>query len=320
MPVGRRLLRALLVGIAAIGVVLPASVAHADPSLSDIQRQITKDSVALEKIVEQYNKVNEELKASQAKVAAIQAQLGPLQAQLDSTSSQIEQIAVTAYKGGALSGVSALVGAGSPAKFLDRLSALDQMSRQNNAAVATYTAANDTLLADKAKLDATAATETKQRSDLEAQRKKIEGDLKKLKELRQKAYGRAQESSSKYSGSIPSVSGSAGVAVRYAYNALGKPYVWAAAGPSSYDCSGLTMAAWKAAGKSLPHNAAMQWDVVAHISRGSLKPGDLVFYSGLSHMAIYVGSNQVINAPQPGENVKLASVDMMPPYGYGRVR
>ena len=115
------------------------------------------------------------------------------------------------------------------------------------------------------------------------------------------------------------MSGKAGVAVRYAYNAIGTPYVWAAEGPNGYDCSGLTLAAWRAAGKSLPHNAAMQWDKVAHIGRGSLQPGDLVFYSGLGHVALYVGSGKVIHAPTFGESVKLASVDMMSPYGYGRV-
>ena len=116
------------------------------------------------------------------------------------------------------------------------------------------------------------------------------------------------------------MSGKAGVAVRYAYNAIGTPYVWAAEGPNGYDCSGLTLAAWKAAGKSLPHNAAMQWDKVAHISRSQLAAGDLVFYSGLGHVALYVGGGQVIHAPTFGESVKLASVDMMTPYGYGRVR
>jgi cell wall-associated NlpC family hydrolase len=78
------------------------------------------------------------------------------------------------------------------------------------------------------------------------------------------------------------------------------------------------MAAWAAAGVSLPHNAAEQWGVVSHISRGALQPGDLVFYLGLGHVAIYVGNNQVIHAPQAGEDVKLASVDMLTPYGYGR--
>ncbi|MFD0594195.1 C40 family peptidase [Catellatospora coxensis] len=106
----------------------------------------------------------------------------------------------------------------------------------------------------------------------------------------------------------------------FAYKQLGKPYVWAADGPNGYDCSGLTLAAWRAAGVSLYHQAATQWREVAHISRSQLLPGDLVFYSGLGHVALYVGSGKVIHAPTTGEVVKIASVDMMSPYGYGRVR
>jgi cell wall-associated NlpC family hydrolase len=116
------------------------------------------------------------------------------------------------------------------------------------------------------------------------------------------------------------VSGKAGVAVRYAYNAIGKPYVWGAEGPDGYDCSGLTKAAWAAAGVSLYHHAATQWDETVRISRSQLAPGDLVFYADLGHVAIYVGGGQVIHSPTFGESVKLASVTMMTPYGYGRVR
>ncbi|MFC7480852.1 C40 family peptidase [Luedemannella flava] len=79
------------------------------------------------------------------------------------------------------------------------------------------------------------------------------------------------------------------------------------------------MAAWRAAGYSLPHNAAMQYNQLPKIGRSQLKPGDLVFYSGLGHVAIYVGSGKVIHAPTFGEVVKIAPVDMMSPYGYARV-
>ena len=117
---------------------------------------------------------------------------------------------------------------------------------------------------------------------------------------------------------MPEVSGAAGVAVRFAYAAIGTPYVWAGSGPNGYDCSGLTQAAWRAAGRSLPHNAAMQWNALPHIGRAALSPGDLVFYSGLGHVGIYVGNGQIIHAPHAGDHVRLASVDVMPPYGYAR--
>ncbi len=112
--------------------------------------------------------------------------------------------------------------------------------------------------------------------------------------------------------------GRAGVAVKFAFGQLGKPYKWAADGPASYDCSGLTLAAWRAAGLSLPHNAAMQWRRIPHISRLAIRPGDLVFYHNLGHVAIYIGNNQVIHSPTFGDHVKISSIDMSRPYGYGR--
>ena len=85
-------------------------------------------------------------------------------------------------------------------------------------------------------------------------------------------------------------------------------------------CSGLTLAAWRAAGKSLPHNAAAQYSATARISRSSLRPGDLVFYRSLGHVGLYVGNNQIIDAPHEGAYVNVRSINIMPPYGYGRVR
>jgi cell wall-associated NlpC family hydrolase len=109
------------------------------------------------------------------------------------------------------------------------------------------------------------------------------------------------------------------VAVSYAYSKIGDRYVYATAGPTTFDCSGLTMAAWKAAGVTLPHNAAEQYSKTRHISRSQLQPGDLVFYNGLGHVAIYVGNNSVIHAPHPGAFVTGATITLDPIVGYGRV-
>src|SRR3712207_9254748 len=82
----------------------------------------------------------------------------------------------------------------------------------------------------------------------------------------------------------------------------------------------LFRSAWRRAGKSLPHNAAMQWNATARISRAQLRPGDLVFYRGLGHVALYVGGNMVIDAPRAGTRVAKRSINIMAPMGYGRVR
>jgi len=108
--------------------------------------------------------------------------------------------------------------------------------------------------------------------------------------------------------------------VRFAYNVIGTPYKWGGASSSGYDCSGLTLSAWAEAGRSLPHNAAMQYNATARISRSQLKPGDLVFYRSLAHVALYVGDGMIIDAPHAGARVSKRSINIMPPMGYGRVR
>ncbi|MEU0085550.1 NlpC/P60 family protein [Streptomyces sp. NPDC006274] len=97
---------------------------------------------------------------------------------------------------------------------------------------------------------------------------------------------------------------------------IGKPYVWGATGPSSYDCSGLTAAAWKAAGVDLPRTTWDQVKVGTRVATADLLPGDLVFfYDDISHVGIYIGDGKMIHAPKPGTNVREESIFYMPIYG-----
>ncbi|MFE3826282.1 C40 family peptidase [Streptomyces sp. NPDC059092] len=97
---------------------------------------------------------------------------------------------------------------------------------------------------------------------------------------------------------------------------IGKPYVWGASGPSSYDCSGLTQAAWKAAGVELPRTTGAQVNTGTRVTTDDLLPGDLVFfYDDISHAGIYIGDGMMIHAPKPGANVREESIYYMPIYG-----
>jgi cell wall-associated NlpC family hydrolase len=107
----------------------------------------------------------------------------------------------------------------------------------------------------------------------------------------------------------PPVSSGAAKAVATAQAQIGKPYQWAAAGPDSFDCSGLTMYAWAAAGVSMVHSAAAQYDEFPHVSQSELQPGDLVFFgSPIHHVGIYEGGGIMIDAPQTGEFVRRDSI------------
>ncbi|MFJ8581296.1 NlpC/P60 family protein [Micromonospora sp. NPDC093277] len=318
----RILLRSLAVVGLSAALIAPASVARAEPTPAELTKQIEKSSTELERIVESYNKLNEEIKANKATADALQAKIGPLQALAEQSRADVGTLAVTAYKTGGLRTARALLEPGGQTSLPERLGTLDQLTRQRQQTIDGFTTSQRKLIEEKTKLDVTLARQAAQAKQLGAGKKKIEADLARLYELRRQAYGRATEAPAKASsaGSAPAISGSAGVAVKYAYAAIGKPYVYGAEGPGGYDCSGLTLAAWRAAGKSLPHNAAMQWDATSRISRGSLQPGDLVFYSGLGHVAIYVGSGQIIDAPSAGRNVSKRDINIMSIAGYGRVR
>jgi cell wall-associated NlpC family hydrolase len=247
----------------------------------------------------------------------LQQNLVPLQAKVQAAGVRVNSIAAAAYKS-SLDEFSAVVSAPDTATVVDRLVTISQLGRFEDQQVE---ALNQDQRAEHAQLTAlneAITSQNAQRKQLNDEKSSIQAGLNKLYSLR--AQVAPQPLAPSGAGSKPpNVSGKAGVAVNFAYAQLGKPYVYAAAGPNSYDCSGLTMAAWKAAGVSLTHNAAEQWNEVVHIARSALAPGDLVFYDGLGHVAIYVGNNQVIHAPTQGDVVRIASVDMSPPYGYGRV-
>ncbi len=110
--------------------------------------------------------------------------------------------------------------------------------------------------------------------------------------------------------SAPAPSSGAAAAVAFAYAQLGKPYVYAAAGPDTYDCSGLTMAAWRAGGVSLPHYSGAQYSRLQKVSMSALLPGDLIFWGpgGSDHVAIYIGGGKIISAPYTGAVVRIQGI------------
>lgn len=132
------------------------------------------------------------------------------------------------------------------------------------------------------------------------------------------AVGRSRTGNPERFPNVPAPSGRAATAIAFARAQLGKPYRYATAGPNTYDCSGLTMAAWGAAGVSLPHFSGAQYRMLPHVPLSAIQPGDLVFYgpNGSNHVSLYIGGGMVITAPQTGDVVKIAP--LRPPMGVGR--
>jgi cell wall-associated NlpC family hydrolase len=320
---GRTLLRSLLVGVAAVVVLAPASAALADPTPEEVQKQINDGNNALELVVESYNKVTEDLNATRAALAALEGKMQPLQDQLNAAGSNVDEIAATAYRtgNGGLRTVSLLLSAQSSGTLMDQLATLQQMSHIHLVQIDRFTAAKKSYDAETTRLNELLAAQNAQKNELTTKKSQIEADIARLDAMQRRlnaATGKSTTPAKTNYGPAPAVSGSAGKVVSFAWAQLNDKYVFGAAGPDTWDCSGLTMMAWKQAGVTLPHNAAQQYDKVRHISRSQLAAGDLVFYNGLGHVGIYIGNNQIIHAPNSRTVVKVGPIDGDPIVGYGR--
>lgn len=296
------------------------TAAHAAPTEKELKKKIETASEKLEDVTEQYNKLRLDIKKTKADGVKLEASLKPAQDALDEATAKVETIATTSYMQGRTGPLTVIV-SGDSENLMERLAFLEQISRSNQQDIETFSETTQSFADRKKALANTLEKQNAQSTELVATRKKIKDDLEDLYDMRETVYGSPTEGGSGgYTGPIPNISGSAGVAVTFAFNQIGKPYGFGDAGPDSYDCSGLTSAAWAKAGKSLPHNAAAQYSATARISKSDLKPGDLVFYRNNAHVAIYVGGGMIIDAPSAGRDVLHRTMNIMTPNGYGRVK
>ncbi|MBM7491731.1 cell wall-associated NlpC family hydrolase [Micromonospora luteifusca] len=310
---------AALIGVAVV-LTGSATAAHADPSVAEIERQIDADWNKLEPIIEQHNATRADLAAKRKQADAVAARIAPLERQVDAAMNKVSALAVRAYKGENVATVNAVLGSRSPGEVVGQLEMLDRFAHNQQQDVREVADLRDDLAAQKAPLDEMVAQLTRTEAQLAAKKKQINDEIDKLQKLRLKVYGSGGGGPLRPApcpGSYPG--GAAGTAVKFACAQIGKPYVWGAEGPNSYDCSGLMLAAWAKAGVSLPHNAAAQSRATKDVSRANLRPGDLVFYySDIHHVGMYVGGGWVVHASQAGQPVKMKKVDDGPIHSYGR--
>jgi cell wall-associated NlpC family hydrolase len=303
-------------------VALTGTHAYADPSVAEIEAQIATAWNEAEPLIEKYNAVHEEYQKNKTRQEQLQQQIAPLQREVDLAQLRVGVIAERAYKGGPADQFGALLAAGSPSHLAEQLTFLDQMAREESNQIAEVVDVKSAYDAQKAPIDALVADLAKQDAELTAQRTTIEAKLANLQQLRVKAYGAGGGAQGKYrpwtcpSEYLPT---NGYKAAAFACAQAGKPYVWAAAGPNSYDCSGLVLAGWKQVGVYLPHNAAAQRRSMPYVSRANIQIGDLVFYfSDIHHVAMYVGDGHVINAPNFGDVVRMTGIDTWPVHSIGR--
>jgi cell wall-associated NlpC family hydrolase len=277
---------------------------------------------------ERYNEAVERLHAAEKRLHVVQDRIASQQRKLNALQEELGAFAALAYRNAGMDKTLQLLTSNDPTQFLNQASTLDQLSDQQAGVLRKLQAAQQELQITRLRADQEIDEIESANKELATQKRTVEEKLRKAKALLNQLTAAQRREIVRPPSTTPtppapppgSSSGRAATAVAYAQAHLGAPYVWGSAGPSSFDCSGLTMAAWAAAGVSLPHSSAGQYGYGQFVPQSSLAPGDLVFYySPISHVGIYVGSGTIIHAPHPGDVVRYAGVNSMPYVGARRV-
>lgn len=233
---------------------------------------------------------------------------------------EVDALARATYQGGQLDPLSALLGSDSPQSYLDRTALLDTLATENRAIVQRFLDA--TAVAEAAERDAAARNLDAERSASDAQRTADAASRRQAEADREVAVAEAALARASpatraalRSGGVtdyPTDLAGAGVAMdalRTALTQQGKPYLWGATGPSTYDCSGLVQWAYRQNGVGLPRVSRQQATVGVPVAPQDARPGDLVFFNDpVTHVGIYVGDGRFLEAPQSGDVVKVSSV------------
>lgn len=317
----RRILPCAVAAFAvAVGIVAPAqaaqSLAQVQAQVQALEEQATTAAEGAQEAKVKLNGLTRTLNGIKAK-AAIQGQT------LSALQKSLGTIAVEQYKAGGLGQSLELLFSSDPTLYLSSAGALDAISRRKSAQLRTYQAAQQRLSAttltvnDKLALVTAAEKKFKAQSAMAqaklAQAEVLLSKLTKAERERLAKLAAAQEDADQVSSkaaakSAVGVSGRSGIALKFALKQIGDRYVFGAAGLVTWDCSGLTMRAYQAAGVSLPHSSAAQSRMGKKVSLGSLKPGDLLFFGRpISHVGIYLGGGKMVHAPRSGSRVKVTS-------------
>ncbi|GLY82889.1 NlpC/P60 family protein [Actinoallomurus iriomotensis] len=292
------------------GLVLPASPAQAKPtpSLSAAKQQLAKLNDQVDQLANQYNKAKEDWKAAQSHLKALKSSVTVEQETFNQLHTRVAQLAAAAYKeGGAGGDIPQFVSAKDPESVLDQMTAFTKVSSNRAAELNQFLASAQRLERQKALAEQAAEQLKQQKDQVDKQRSAANSAIRKQLRLIDKLGANIDPGSSKANCSILAT-GRAETVLRYACAQLGKPYVFGGAGPNVFDCSGLTMMAYKQIGINLSHYVPNQYSASRRVAKADLQPGDLVFFSNNDHMGMYVGNGKFIQAPHTGDVVKISSL------------
>jgi peptidoglycan DL-endopeptidase CwlO len=305
----------LLAGGLAVAVSAAAG-AQPQPSITQVQATINTLTGQFNKANQQYDQVQEQLTAAKARLKQVNKQLDRAQAKYLAARKLVVQIADSAYEDSGSTSLAGLLTSGDPGQLLAQASLVLQVAGTRNTETRSF-------LADATQM--ASVQEEQQRTeqgiaDLAGQmgktRDHIAALLSKQKSILSSLTGaqlaQVQRGTVNSGGGITSAvyAGPTGTqadtAVAFAFKQLGCAYVYGGTGPcgAGFDCSGLMLKAWAAAGITIPRDTYSQWAALPHIAESAIQPGDLLYYNGIGHVAMYVGNGMIIDAPSQGQPVR----------------
>ncbi|WP_210591455.1 C40 family peptidase [Streptomyces sp. GESEQ-35] len=308
---------------------------HAEPNLTPAQVKAKVDQLYQEAEVatEKYNGAKEQAEAAEQRLGTLRDEAARKTERLNSERDALGSMAAAHYRDGGLDPALQLALSEDPDGYLQGAEFAERAGSHQAASVDRVRKQLREIeqLRGAAHIELTSLSS--RQAELERHKKTITGKLDSARRLLSRLTAeerarlgqdtdRASRAGARdgLTGSVTAPNSRAAAAVAYAYQKLGSPYVWGATGPDAFDCSGLMQAAYRSAGISLPRTTYAQIDAGRRVSHGELLPGDLVFfYSGISHVGLYVGNGMMIHAPNPSAPVRLAPISEMPFAGATRV-
>ncbi|MFE2294233.1 NlpC/P60 family protein [Streptomyces sp. NPDC059452] len=309
------------------------SPSASDQELEKVREQIETLYRKAGAATDAYNLAQEQTKKQSGEIVKLAKAIVDGQARIAELKDQAGAQAREQYRNGGLPPGAQLVLSDDPKLFLDGINKVRQSQQANQTVLAELSRTQEdleTYTQDAStnwhKLETNRVKQAKAKKKINAQiaaAKKLESRLEKkerarLRQLEREAASRAHTAwlatrpvqTIENAGSGATSAGKAAVA--FATAQIGKPYVWGATGPGSYDCSGLTSKAWAAAGRPIPRTSQEQWRLLPRIDIQDMRPGDLIIYhADASHVGMYVGDGTMVHSPRPGRNVTLAGAGSM---------
>ena len=305
------------------------------PTLTEVKSKVDDLHHQAEIVSERMNLIKVEMAAAEKRLSSLQSDLDRQQANVDALRTQVVGKALSDFQtGGGLSSSTSFLVADDPKKFLDdlansavaqgqqadMLTELSQLQQQLSVQQEQAQVEVDAIADDKAELAKREAELDDKTAEAQAILDDLEAEqLERLLAMQATDGGHGGASTpsrsnpARFTGSDVPASERAAVAVQTALAQVGDPYVYGAAGPDAFDCSGLTMYAWAAAGVSIPHASGSQPGAGTPVSFSQLMPGDLIFYySPISHVGMYIGGGRIVHAPHPGTSVQVVPMNLMP--------